>query len=74
MEGLPPEDFTREKLLQALEPPILAYGRGSVLWPLRASLSGQKASPDPLAIAEVLGKDEVLRRVAAGGNKIGVAL
>lgn len=41
---------------------------GDVLWPLRASLSGQKASPPPFAIASVLGKDCTLQRVQAAIN------
>ncbi|MSU75547.1 MAG: glutamate--tRNA ligase [Candidatus Magasanikbacteria bacterium] len=39
------------------------YSTGSVLWPLRVSLSGQQNSPGPDEIAEVLGKDETLRRL-----------
>lgn len=36
---------------------------GPYLWPLRVSLSGKKASPGPLEIAFVLGKDETLDRL-----------
>lgn len=36
---------------------------GDVLWPLRAALSGHKASPPPFAIAAVLGKARSLARV-----------
>ncbi|OGG39918.1 glutamate--tRNA ligase [Candidatus Jorgensenbacteria bacterium GWA1_49_17] len=38
-------------------------GRGEVLWPLRAALSGQTASPGPLEILDVLGKTESLKRI-----------
>ena len=38
-------------------------GRGSVLWPLRYSLSGREKSPDPFTVLEVLGKDESLKRI-----------
>ena len=38
-------------------------GRGEVLWPLRVSLSGRKASPGPFEIAEILGKAETLLRL-----------
>ena len=65
------KDFSREKILSALEPLIAEHGKGSVLWPLRVSLSGQKASPDPLEIAEILGKKETLRRVELGAGKLG---
>jgi glutamyl-tRNA synthetase len=37
---------------------------GDYLWPLRASLSGQKNSPGPLEIAWALGKEETLARIA----------
>lgn len=46
------------------------YGKGNVLWPLRAALSGQEASPDPFIIATVLGKHEVLERIRLGLKKI----
>ena len=40
-----------------------AEGRGEVLWPLRVALSGEKDSPGPFEMLEVLGKDEALRRI-----------
>lgn len=36
---------------------------GDYLWPLRVSLSGEKNSPSPLEIAEVLGKEKSLNRI-----------
>jgi glutamyl-tRNA synthetase len=39
------------------------YANGSVLWPLRVALSGQQNSPGPFEIAEVLGKEETLKRI-----------
>lgn len=39
------------------------YDNGSVLWPLRVSLSGRQNSPGPFEIAEVLGREESLRRI-----------
>jgi len=39
-------------------------GKGNVLWPLRFTLSGQDKSPDPFTLAEVLGKEETLVRLA----------
>jgi len=38
-------------------------GRGEFLWPLRVALSGREASPGPLELIEVLGREESLRRV-----------
>jgi nondiscriminating glutamyl-tRNA synthetase len=46
------------------------YSVGSVMWPLRVALSGQENSPGPFEIAEVLGKDESLRRLSVASSKI----
>ena len=46
-------------------------GKGNVLWPLRAALSGQKNSPGPLEIVGVLGVEESARRVTAAVEKLG---
>ena len=40
-----------------------ALGTGNVLWPMRVALSGQKNSPGPFEIAEVLGKEKTLERL-----------
>ena len=57
------------------EPEILALaekeGRGEVLWPLRAALSGQDASPGPIEILKVLGKTESLKRIGKAIKKLG---
>jgi len=34
-----------------------------MLWPMRAALSGKKASPGPFEIAEVLGKKTTIKRI-----------
>ena len=44
--------------------------RGKLLWPLRAALSGKKASPGPFEIAGILGKKETLARIKKAINKI----
>lgn len=44
--------------------------RGAVYWPLRVALTGKKASPDPVDIMEVLGRETVLRRLDAAINKL----
>ncbi|PIT88776.1 MAG: glutamate--tRNA ligase [Candidatus Magasanikbacteria bacterium CG10_big_fil_rev_8_21_14_0_10_36_32] len=45
------------------------YQNGNVLWPLRVSLSGQQNSPGPYEIADVLGKEESIRRIETAINK-----
>ena len=37
--------------------------RGLAYWPFRVALSGLKTSPDPVDIAEILGKEKTLERV-----------
>lgn len=70
-EKIPEEKFTKEFLSEALVPVAASFGgRGVVFWPLRVSLSGAKASPDPIAIAEILGREETLRRVEKAIKKI----
>lgn len=60
---------------QALEAHFLSWiqalelKNGPVLWPLRVSLSGLQNSPGPFEIAELLGKDETLKRVAHAVEK-----
>ena len=39
------------------------HGRSSVLWPLRYVLTGKEKSPDPFAVASIIGKDATLRRI-----------
>ena len=40
-----------------------SVGRGSVLWPMRYTLSGRDKSPDPFILADILGKEETLKRL-----------
>lgn len=61
-------DFkNKEKLRKGLDQLAKDVGdRGLVYWPLRAALSGQEKSPDPVDIAFVLGKQKTLERVRNG--------
>ncbi|MEK7147893.1 MAG: glutamate--tRNA ligase family protein [Patescibacteria group bacterium] len=72
------KDTSREDTLRHLEhiktligsdSAIMEYaeqaGKGSVLWPLRYALSGERASPDPFTLMEVLGKEESLARISS---------
>lgn len=44
--------------------------RGLVYWPFRAALTGKEKSPDPVEVAAVLRKDEVLKRIDAAIKKL----
>jgi glutamyl-tRNA synthetase len=58
------KDFTKENLESKIMPEAEKMGdRGILLWPLRAALSGQAASPGPFEIAEILGKETTLKRL-----------
>ena len=54
---------TNERIKESLWDYATAAGRGSVLWPLRYSLTGREKSPDPFTVANILGKDETLERL-----------
>lgn len=63
IEKIPLERYTKDELEQVFFSSIQKEERGLVLWPLRVSLCGKKISPGPFEIAEVLGKDETLKRI-----------
>ena len=51
------------------------YKVGTVMWPIRTALSGVPTTPGgATALAEVLGKEETLRRIEAGIEKLTTAL
>jgi glutamyl-tRNA synthetase len=55
--------FTKNDIEQALSPLIEKEGKGSVLWPLRAALSGAEVSFGPFELVDILGKDESIKRL-----------
>ena len=61
---------TGPELKTALWPYAEAHGKGNVLWPVRFALSGKDRSPDPFIMAEILGKDETLRRLTSAYNAL----
>ena len=44
--------------------------KGKLLWPLRVALSGKKASPGPFEIAEILEKEETIKRIKQALTKL----
>ena len=63
-------DFNKENLEESIMPLTEIWGRGELLWPLRAALSGKETSPGPFEIMEVLGKEETLRRLDIAIEKL----
>lgn len=64
--ALQPDEWTNEKLYAALVELATEQGvkNGKVLWPARIALTGLAATPGGASeIAELLGKDETLRRI-----------
>ena len=56
-------DFNKEKIKEVIWPYAEEVGRGDILWPSRYLLSGMDRSPDPFYLTEILGKEEVLKRI-----------
>ena len=72
LADIKPVNFSSVELKQTLSDMIVETGSTNalVLWPLRVALSGQATSPGVFEIAEVLGKEETLRRVDIALKKI----
>ena len=62
LEKVKPE-ANQEELQKIFFEAIGTGDKGSILWPLRAALSGRKASPGPFEILEVLGTKESIKRI-----------
>jgi len=65
LETIDESDWIAEKLEEKVKKWIEEnnYTVGEILWPMRVALSGQKNSPGPFELAEVLGKEGSLGRV-----------
>lgn len=63
-------DFSDANLLRERLDALSSKDRGAIYWPLRAALSGEKASPDPIDIALSIGKDETLDRISLAIKKL----
>jgi len=57
-----------EKFAESIKKPT--EDRGYLLWPLRVALTGKKASAGPFEIAEILGKQKVLKRIEEARKKL----
>jgi len=69
LENISETDWNRENLEKILMESA-GENRGELLWPLRASLTGEKKSPSPFECAWVLGKEESLKRIKTAIEKI----
>ena len=70
------EDFTNDALFAALKAfgEEKGYKTGYIMWPIRTALSGKETTPaGATEIADVLGKDETLKRIDAAIEKLTAA-
>jgi glutamyl-tRNA synthetase len=72
LEKIPEEDWTNDSIEECLMSYIKLQELkvGDYLWPMRVALTGQKASPGPFDVAEILGKEETLNRINQARHKI----
>jgi len=63
LSTLDEENFTKEKIKESLWDFATEKGRGEVLWPMRVALTGKEKSADPFSVAEILGKNETIKRI-----------
>jgi glutamyl-tRNA synthetase len=65
------EDFNKENLEKVLMEKAEETGdRGKLLWPLRAALTGKKASAGPFDVVAILGKEKTLERIKQAKAKL----
>lgn len=65
------KNWNKKDLENTIMPKAEQIGdRGKMLWPLRVALSGEKASPGPFEIMELLNKSEVLKRIESARQLI----
>ncbi|MDA1337717.1 MAG: glutamate--tRNA ligase [bacterium] len=71
LSSLKEGEWKKEKIEEMLLLEAEAAGdRGSLLWPLRVSLTGKKASAGPFEVAAVLGKEKTLARITQAQEKL----
>src|SRR3989339_506720 len=70
LEKIPEENWTNDSIEDGLMTYLQAKELrvGEYLWPMRVALCGQKASPGPFDIAEILGKSETMKRIEKSIN------
>ncbi|MBI2121560.1 MAG: glutamate--tRNA ligase [Candidatus Sungbacteria bacterium] len=63
-------NISKETLEETFLKEIGEGDKGRILWPLRAALTGQKASPGPFEIMEILGIKKAMKRIKTAKDKI----
>lgn len=70
LNEVPEDDFNYSELTNKISGLADKKGKGNVFWPIRAALSGRAASPGPVEIMEVLGKNESISRLEKAVEKL----
>lgn len=72
LDELEPKKWEKEPLEKEITEWIKKnnFTVGEVLWPMRVALSGQKNSPGPFEIADVLGREKTLDRLRSAKSKL----
>jgi glutamyl-tRNA synthetase len=66
LEAVPAGNWNYDSIKASIIEYAEQEGKGNVLWPFRVALSGREKSPDPFELAQILGKEETIKRL----NKI----
>ena len=68
------EDWSKEETIHDLLlslPAALELKNGQVLWPIRTAITGKPFTPGgAIELAHILGKEETLKRIAVGIEKL----
>ncbi len=70
LSALNEDEFNPEKIKETVWNYAEKEGRGNVLWPTRVALTGLEKSPDPFAVAGILGKEKTIQRLKYAIEKI----
>jgi glutamyl-tRNA synthetase len=72
LEKIPEAEWTNDSIEEGIISYLKAkeFKLGDYLWPMRVALTGRQFSPGPFEVAEVLGKEESLKRINQAINKI----
>ncbi len=70
VKKIPTDEFLKEGIEKNIMALTKEKGRGEVLWPLRVALSGEEASPGPIELIDILGKDETVARIEIAIKKL----
>jgi len=71
LSRIKPEDWSKQNLENVLLLEAKKTGdRGSILWPMRTALTGKQASAGPFDIADILGKEETIKRIKEAIKKL----